>query len=199
MARGTAPSVTGGAARKALRHARLMLGRPLPPSGGELLAGLRATTELALRLTTPARGLVALDGSAAGAALERFFPGEAANVVERAERVLAGRLEVFGHSLNVRSPGGATDWQRDFLNGGSFSAFAPAEMLPRVPRMRQHKLDMVSVPLADVALRDCDAVVIATDHSTVDYARVVAGAPLVIDTRNACRYVTVGREKILKS
>jgi hypothetical protein len=113
VARGTAPSVTGyleyltarvpprrlleGAERKAFRHARLTFGRPLPPSGGELLDALRATTELALRLTTPARGLVALDGSAACAALERFFPGEAANAVERAERVLAGRLEVFGH------------------------------------------------------------------------------------------------------
>jgi UDP-N-acetyl-D-glucosamine dehydrogenase len=71
--------------------------------------------------------------------------------------------------------------------------------VPRVPRMRQHRLDMVSVPLADDALRDCDAVVIATDHSSVDYARVVASAPLVIDTRNACRHVTAGREKIVKS
>lgn len=125
----------GGAARKALRHARLTFGRPLPPSGGELLAGLRVTTpgELALRLATPARGLVALDGSGAGAALERFFPGEAANAVERAEHVLAGRLVVFGHSLDVRSPRGGTDWHRDFLNGGAFPAFAPAELLPHVP------------------------------------------------------------------
>jgi UDP-N-acetyl-D-glucosamine dehydrogenase len=71
--------------------------------------------------------------------------------------------------------------------------------VPRVPRMRQHRLDMLSVPLTDAALEDCDAVVIATDHGCIDYARVAARAPLVVDTRNACRDVAVGREKIVKS
>jgi UDP-N-acetyl-D-glucosamine dehydrogenase len=69
----------------------------------------------------------------------------------------------------------------------------------RVPRMRQHRLDMVSVPLTDEALGGADAVVIATDHSGTDWARVVERARLVIDTRNACRGVRVGREKIVKA
>jgi UDP-N-acetyl-D-glucosamine dehydrogenase len=71
--------------------------------------------------------------------------------------------------------------------------------VPRVPRMRQHQLDMVSVPLTDEALESADAVIVATDHSAVDYARVVERAPLVVDTRNACRAVRVGREKIVKA
>jgi UDP-N-acetyl-D-glucosamine dehydrogenase len=71
--------------------------------------------------------------------------------------------------------------------------------VPRVPRMRQHHLDMVSVPLTDDALESADAVLIATDHSAIDYARVVERAPLVVDTRNACRAVRVGREKIVKA
>jgi UDP-N-acetyl-D-glucosamine dehydrogenase len=71
--------------------------------------------------------------------------------------------------------------------------------VPRVPRMRHHRLDMVSVPLTDAALEDCDAVLIATDHSCVDYARLVEKAPLVIDTRNACRAVRIGRDKIVKA
>jgi UDP-N-acetyl-D-glucosamine dehydrogenase len=71
--------------------------------------------------------------------------------------------------------------------------------VPRVPRMRQHHLDMVSVPLTDEALEGADAVVIATDHSAVDYARVVERARLVVDTRNACRGVKAGREKIVKA
>jgi UDP-N-acetyl-D-glucosamine dehydrogenase len=70
---------------------------------------------------------------------------------------------------------------------------------PRVPRMRQHQLDMVSVPLTDEALATADAVIVATDHSSVDYARVVERAPLVVDTRNACRAIRVGREKIVKA
>ena len=69
----------------------------------------------------------------------------------------------------------------------------------RVPRMRAHKLDMVSVPLTDEALEDADVVIICTDHSCIDYAKVVARAPLVVDTRNACRTVRAGREKIVKA
>jgi UDP-N-acetyl-D-glucosamine dehydrogenase len=71
--------------------------------------------------------------------------------------------------------------------------------VPRVPRMREHRLDMVSVPLTDDALESADAVLIATDHSTIDYARVVDRARLVVDTRNACRGVRAGREKIVKA
>jgi UDP-N-acetyl-D-glucosamine dehydrogenase len=71
--------------------------------------------------------------------------------------------------------------------------------VPRVPQMRQHHLDMVSVPLTDEALEGADAVLVATDHSAVDYARVVEHARLVVDTRNACRAVRVGREKIVKA
>jgi len=71
--------------------------------------------------------------------------------------------------------------------------------VPRVPRMRQHSLDMVSVPLTDEALATADAVLVATDHSCVDYARVVERAPLVVDTRNACRAVRNGREKVVKA
>jgi UDP-N-acetyl-D-glucosamine dehydrogenase len=71
--------------------------------------------------------------------------------------------------------------------------------VPRMPRMRQHHLDMISVPLTDRALEDCDCVLIATDHSAIDYGRVVARAPLVVDTRNATRGVRQGREKIVKA
>ncbi|MGC3997217.1 MAG: nucleotide sugar dehydrogenase [Anaeromyxobacter sp.] len=71
--------------------------------------------------------------------------------------------------------------------------------VPRIPQMRQHRLDMVSVPLTDDALASADLVLIATDHSSIDYARVVEKAALVVDTRNACRGVRVGRERIVKA
>jgi UDP-N-acetyl-D-glucosamine dehydrogenase len=71
--------------------------------------------------------------------------------------------------------------------------------VPRVPAMRQHHLDMVSVPLTDESIAGADAVLIATDHSAFDYARIVQRARLVVDTRNACRGVKVGREKIVKA
>jgi UDP-N-acetyl-D-glucosamine dehydrogenase len=71
--------------------------------------------------------------------------------------------------------------------------------VPRVPRMRQHSLHMVSVPLTDEALESADVVLVATDHSCIDYGRVVERARLVVDTRNACRSVRVGREKIVQA
>jgi UDP-N-acetyl-D-glucosamine dehydrogenase len=71
--------------------------------------------------------------------------------------------------------------------------------VPRVPRMRQHHLDMVSVPLSDEALESADAVLVATDHSCIDYGHVVERARLVVDARNACRSVKAGREKIVKA
>jgi UDP-N-acetyl-D-glucosamine dehydrogenase len=43
-----------------------------------------------------------------------------------------------------------------------------------------------SVPLSDELLRESDAVMVVTDHSVIDYARVCRLASIVIDTRNAC-------------
>ncbi|MFN2397297.1 MAG: nucleotide sugar dehydrogenase, partial [Gemmatimonadaceae bacterium] len=43
-----------------------------------------------------------------------------------------------------------------------------------------------SVDLTDDVLRNADAVLIVTDHSSVDYARVCRLASVVIDSRNAC-------------
>jgi UDP-N-acetyl-D-glucosamine dehydrogenase len=47
-----------------------------------------------------------------------------------------------------------------------------------------------SVELTDETLGAADCVVIVTAHSTVDYARLVEEAPLVVDFRNATRDVS---------
>lgn len=54
-------------------------------------------------------------------------------------------------------------------------------------KMRHYDYKMQSVPLTVENLRQYDAVVIATDHSQIDYAFVVAHAALVVDTRNATK------------
>jgi UDP-N-acetyl-D-glucosamine dehydrogenase len=53
-----------------------------------------------------------------------------------------------------------------------------------------------SVDLTDDALESSDLVVILTDHSSVDTARVVARAPRVFDTRNATRGIPGSADKI---
>ena len=49
------------------------------------------------------------------------------------------------------------------------------------------------------SLAEQDCVLIATDHSAYDYDFIVRHAQLVVDTRNATRGVTAGREKVLKA
>lgn len=72
--------------------------------------------------------------------------------------------------------------------------------VPKLPGMRHHHLpDLASKPLTAEFLAAQDAVLIATDHSSVDYPFVVRHAPLVIDTRNATKGVSEGREKIVKA
>jgi UDP-N-acetyl-D-glucosamine dehydrogenase len=42
-----------------------------------------------------------------------------------------------------------------------------------------------------------DCTVIATDHTSYDYAAIVEGAQLVVDTRNTTRRLLRHREKIV--
>ena len=56
---------------------------------------------------------------------------------------------------------------------------------PTVGRGRQYDLNMTSVALTGLNAYDC--VMIITDHSDYDYARIVEESQLVIDTRNATK------------
>ncbi len=69
---------------------------------------------------------------------------------------------------------------------------------PHVSELQLPAHTLKSVELTDEALTAADLVVILTDHSAVDYDRVVAKASRVYDTRNATRDVAEHREKIKK-
>lgn len=56
---------------------------------------------------------------------------------------------------------------------------------PFVPELREDGITRHSVELSDQELEAADCVVIVTDHSDLDYARVASLARLVVDTRNA--------------
>jgi UDP-N-acetyl-D-glucosamine dehydrogenase len=66
-----------------------------------------------------------------------------------------------------------------------------AEVSYHDPFIKEMDLDgkgrLESTPLTDQALDSCDCAIIVTDHSKVDYSRVLRLAPLVIDTRNVTR------------
>ncbi len=72
--------------------------------------------------------------------------------------------------------------------------------VPKLPRVRRRfSQDMVSVELTPEFLAAQDCVLIATDHTAYDYDFIVEHARLVVDTRNATKHVTAGREKIRKA
>jgi UDP-N-acetyl-D-glucosamine dehydrogenase len=56
-----------------------------------------------------------------------------------------------------------------------------------------------SVALTAVTLGGYDAVLIATDHSDVDYALVAAHAALIVDTRNVMAKTGLTNGRVVKA
>ena len=65
---------------------------------------------------------------------------------------------------------------------------------PYVGRGRHYDLDMHGVPLDNLSQYDC--VLILTDHSDYDYAKIVREAKLIVDSRNATK--EIHSEKIVR-
>ena len=70
---------------------------------------------------------------------------------------------------------------------------------PHVPHLRTRYLShtLSSIGLTSELVRSCDAVVIVTDHSDVDYEMIVKNAKLVVDTRNATAHFRQPGDKVL--
>jgi UDP-N-acetyl-D-glucosamine dehydrogenase len=68
---------------------------------------------------------------------------------------------------------------------------------PWVPTFQEDGVRHESVAFTDEELERADAVVIVTDHSNVDYQRVVNRAGLVVDTRNATARTKAGRARVV--
>jgi UDP-N-acetyl-D-glucosamine dehydrogenase len=58
---------------------------------------------------------------------------------------------------------------------------------PHVPELRQDGVVMRNAEYSEAALRNIDCVLIATDHSTVEYRLLIGASFPVVDTRNAMR------------
>jgi UDP-N-acetyl-D-glucosamine dehydrogenase len=70
--------------------------------------------------------------------------------------------------------------------------------VPHTHKMRSYDFHLASVELTPDSVGAYDAVLIATAHSSIDYAAVVQHARLVIDTRNATEGITDHRDKIVR-
>ena len=72
--------------------------------------------------------------------------------------------------------------------------------VPSLPKMRHYHLPpMKSTELTAEFLASQDCALISTDHTAFDYAHIVQHSNMVLDTRNATKNVTDGREKIFKA
>jgi UDP-N-acetyl-D-glucosamine dehydrogenase len=60
-------------------------------------------------------------------------------------------------------------------------------LVPKFPKMREHRFDLTSVALTAESLAGFDAVLLATDHDEFDYGLIGAEAMLLIDTRGRYR------------
>jgi len=55
-----------------------------------------------------------------------------------------------------------------------------------------------SVPLTPARMKRYDCAVVVTDHTGIDYQRLVDHSRIVVDTRNATRRIKRGRNKVIK-
>lgn len=69
--------------------------------------------------------------------------------------------------------------------------------IPVLPKMRNYRVPSLESEAITVEyLSSLDCLLVATNHSSYDWDFIVEHAPLIVDTRNATRDVTAGREKI---
>jgi UDP-N-acetyl-D-glucosamine dehydrogenase len=69
---------------------------------------------------------------------------------------------------------------------------------PALPKTRHYDFSIMrSVEVSPERLQSYDCVLIATDHTSYDYAAIVRDSKLVVDTRNATRHVKDHPEKVV--
>jgi UDP-N-acetyl-D-glucosamine dehydrogenase len=71
--------------------------------------------------------------------------------------------------------------------------------VPAFPPMREHHINLTSIPLTEQVLAAHDCVVIVTDHDAIDYELLGRDAGLIIDTRNAMARVAKPNATIVKA
>jgi UDP-N-acetyl-D-glucosamine dehydrogenase len=69
---------------------------------------------------------------------------------------------------------------------------------PYVPSLREEDVVMHSVSDLMESVRQADCVVIVTNHSVYDYAAILAGARLIVDTRNALKAAGKNNPKVVR-
>jgi UDP-N-acetyl-D-glucosamine dehydrogenase len=67
---------------------------------------------------------------------------------------------------------------------------------PFVPEINIHGQIFQSIPLTDEVIASADLVLIATDHSEIDYVNIVAQAKAILDTRGITRHLKCDQKNV---
>ncbi len=138
------------------------------------------------------------------AAMPRYVVRRAVEALNEAGKPLRGSkvcLLGVAYKKDIDDPRESPSFAlMDLLRAGGAELSYHDPFIPELPKMRQHEVaDLKSTELTAEFLAGIDCLLIATDHSACDYDFIVRHAPLVVDTRNATKNVTEGREKIYKA
>jgi len=71
--------------------------------------------------------------------------------------------------------------------------------IPKLPETRKYKFDLESIHMEETPDDRYDAAIIITNHSNIDYHRILKKAKIVIDTRNALKQKGIKSDKIWKA
>lgn len=123
---------------------------------------------------------------------------------DSAKAVRGSKVAILGmaYKKDVDDPRESPSFElmEQLVNKGAIVTYNDPHIL-LLPRMRNwpHIESLQSQPLTEEYLAAQDCVLIATDHTAYDYDFIVNHSQLVIDTRNATKCVTAGREKIVRA
>ena len=134
--------------------------------------------------------------------MPRFVVGRVVEALNASSKALRGsRVCLLGvaYKKDVDDPRESPAFEiMSLLRAGGADVTYSDPHVPVLPSKRNYDFPpLASTPLSPEFLSFQDCVVIVTDHSAYDYPQIVEHSRLVVDTRNATKKVTTGREKIV--
>jgi UDP-N-acetyl-D-glucosamine dehydrogenase len=124
--------------------------------------------------------------------VNRYMPYHVVNKIadalnSRGKSVKDSRILIIGvaykKDINDIRESPALDIMEMLQNKGACISYSD----PLVGSVEEGKLSIKSKPLDERLLKESDCVVILTDHSKIDYQKVVECAILIVDTRNVLK------------
>lgn len=133
--------------------------------------------------------------------MPHYVVGQTMRGLNNQKKPVAGsKIAILGvaYKKNVDDPreSPAFEIMEELLNLGADLTYHDPH-IPTLPKMRKHDLTMTSSPLTADYLARHDAVLVVTDHSSIDWSLVAKHAKLVIDPRNALSGITGDRKNII--